>query len=80
MAQNVTEVFRVTVPSVGLVFKARADITGRREAFARRIGDDSPGDADALLTEYSASRDCVFNFSGGDAGQNRTIFSKFIHF
>ena len=70
MSQNVTEVFRVTVPSVGLVFKARADITGRREAFARRIGDDSPGDADALLTEYSASRDCVFNFAGGDTGQD----------
>ena len=66
MAQNVTEVFRVTVPSVGLVLKARADIGGKQEAFARRIREDSPGDETKLLTDYSANVDCLFNFAGGD--------------
>lgn len=66
MAQNVTEVFRVTVPSVGLVLKARADVVGKQEAYKRRIGEDSEGDEEALLSEYSANVDCAFNFCGGD--------------
>jgi hypothetical protein len=70
MSQNVTEVFRATVPSAGLVLKARADIEGKREAFARRIREDSPDDGAALLTEYSANADCTFNFAGGDAAED----------
>ena len=62
MANNVTEVFRVAVPSVGLVLKARADIDGRQDAFVSRVKeDDRDGDAD-VLTEYSANMDCVFQF------------------
>ena len=67
MAQNVTEVFRVTVPSVGLVLKARADIDGKQSAYQKRIAEDSPDDESAALTEYSANVDCVFNFDGGDS-------------
>ena len=67
MAQNVTEVFRVTVPSVGLVLKARADIDGKQSAYKKRIAEDSPNDEDAALTEYSANIDCVFNFDRGDS-------------
>lgn len=72
MANNVTEVFRVSVPSVGLVLKARADIDGKQDAFVRRIKEDA-GDGEAeILTEYSANMDCVFNFNGGeDAGDIR---------
>lgn len=66
MSQNVTEVFRVTVPSVGLVLKARADIDGKQVAYRKRIAEDSPGDEAAALTEYSANVDCVLNFYGGD--------------
>ena len=67
MAQNVTEVFRITVPSVGLVLKARADIDGKQSAYQKRIAEDSPNDEDAALTEYSANVDCVFNFDRGDS-------------
>lgn len=67
MAQNVTEVFRVTVPSVGLVLKARADINGKQSAYQKRIAEDFPNDEAAALTEYSANVDCVFNFDGGDS-------------
>ena len=67
MAQNVTEVFRVAVPSVGLVLKARADIDGKQNAYRRRIAEDAEGDESAALTEYSANIDCTFNFTGGDA-------------
>jgi hypothetical protein len=70
MAQNVTEIFRATVPSAGLVLKARADIAGKREAFERRIREDSPDGGAALLTEYSANADCTFNFEGGDAAKD----------
>ena len=65
MAQNVTEVFRATVPSVGLVLKARADIGGKQDAYRERIGEDFPDDESAALTEYSANVDCTFNFAGG---------------
>ena len=58
MAQNVTEVFRVTVPSVGLVLKARADINGKQSAYQKRIAEDFPNDEAAALTEYSANVDC----------------------
>ena len=65
MAQNVTEVFRATVPSVGLVLKARADIGGKQDAYRERIEEDFPDDESAALTEYSANVDCTFNFAGG---------------
>ena len=58
MAQNVTEAFRVTVPSVGLVLKARADINGKQSAYQKRIAEDFPNDEAAALTEYSANVDC----------------------
>ena len=41
MAQNVTEVFRAKVPSVGLVLKARADIGGKQDAYCTRIREDA---------------------------------------
>ena len=67
MAQNVTEVFRAKVPSVGLVLKARADIGGKQEAYCARIREDAENGAEATLeTEYSANVDCSFNFAGGD--------------
>ena len=66
MAQNVTEVFRVVVPSVGLVLKARADIDGKQAAYQKRVAEDFPDDGAAAMTEYSANVDCVFNFDGGD--------------
>ena len=67
MAQNVTEVFRVTVPSVGLVLKARADIGGKQEAYCARIREDVEKGADAIVeTAYSANVDCSFNFEGGE--------------
>ena len=67
MAQNVTEVFRAKVPSVGLVLKARADIGGKQEAYCARIREDAENGAEATLeTEYSANVDCFFNFAGGD--------------
>ena len=69
MANKVTEVFRVTVPSVGLVLKVRGDIDGKQTAYSRRIKDDDryDGGDDALLTEYSANVDCKFNFDGGES-------------
>ena len=70
MAQNVTEVFRAEVPSVGLVLKARADIGGKQEAYIRRIREDFPGNESKVLTEYSANADCTFNFSGGAASED----------
>lgn len=70
MAQNVAEVFRAVVPSVGLVLKARADIGGRQEAYRRRILEDYPGDESKVLTEYSANADCTFNFAGGAASED----------
>lgn len=70
MAQNVTEVFRVTVPSAGLVLKARADVGDKKEAYRRRILEDYPGDESKVLTEYSANTDCTFNFEGGDAAKD----------
>ena len=33
MPQNVTEVFRATMPSVGLFLKARADIDGKLNVY-----------------------------------------------
>ena len=60
MAQNVTEVFRATVPSVGLVLKARADIDGKQNAYRRRIAEDAVGDESAALTEYSAHAEWLF--------------------
>lgn len=57
MSQNVTGVFRATVPSVGLVLKARADIDGKQNAYRRRIAEDAEGDESAALTEYSANVD-----------------------
>ena len=67
MANNVTEVFRVAVPSIGLVLKVRADIDGKQDAFVRRVKeDDRDGEVD-VLTEYSANMDCVFNFNGGES-------------
>ena len=67
MANNVTEVFRVAAPSVGLVLKVRADIDGKQDAFVRRVKeDDRDGEVD-VLTEYSANMDCVFNFNGGES-------------
>ena len=33
MSQSVTEVFRATMPSVGLFLKARADIDGKLNAY-----------------------------------------------
>ena len=67
MVQNVAEVFRVTVPSLGMVLKARADIVGKQEAYRKRINDgDAKRDESAFLTEYSANVDCTFNFTGGD--------------
>ena len=57
MAYNVTEVFRVTVPSVGLILKARADIDGKQAAYQKRIAEDSRDDESAALTEYSANVD-----------------------
>ena len=52
MANKVTEVFRVTVPSVGLTLKVRGDIDGKQVAYSRRIKDDDryDGGDDALLT------------------------------
>ena len=70
MAQNVTEVFRATVPSVGMVLKARADIGGKQDAYRQRIGEDFPGDESKVLTEYSANADCTFNFEGGDTAED----------
>ena len=67
MSQNVTEVFRAKVPSVGLVLKARADIGGKQEAYCARIREDAENGVDAIVeTEYSANVDCSFNFVGGD--------------
>ena len=67
MAQNVTEVFRAKVPSVGLVLKARADIGGKQDAYCARIREDAENGAEAMVeTEYSANVDCSFNFAGGD--------------
>ena len=67
MAQNVTEVFRAKVPSVGLVLKARADIGGKQDAYCTRIREDAENGAEAAVeTEYSANVDCSFNFAGGD--------------
>lgn len=66
MANNVTEVFRVAVPSVGLVLKARADIDGKQDAFVRRVKEDARDGEVDVLTEYSANMDCVFNFNGGE--------------
>lgn len=67
MANNVTEVFRVAVPSIGLVLKVRADIDSKQDAFVRRVKeDDRDGEVD-VLTEYSANMDCVFNFNGGES-------------
>ena len=60
MAQNVTEVFRAAVPSVGLVLKARADIGGKQNAYRRRITEDAEGDESAALTEYSANAEWLF--------------------
>ncbi len=60
MAQNVTEVFRAVVPSVGLGLKARADIGGRQNAYRRRIAEDAVGDESAALTEYSANAKWLF--------------------
>ena len=75
MAGKVTEVFRVTVPSVGLTLKVRGDIDGKQTAYSRRIKDDDryDGGDDALLTEYSANVDCKFNFDGGNP-ENDIIF------
>ncbi len=70
MAQNVAEVFRAVVPSVGLVLKARADIGDKQEAYRRRILEDYPGDESKVLTEYSANADCMFNFAGGAASED----------
>ena len=70
MAQNVTEVFRATVPSVGMVLKARADIGGKQDAYRLRIEEDFPGDESKVLTEYSANADCTFNFEGGDTAED----------
>ena len=70
MPQNVTEVFRAVVPSVGLVLKARADIGGKQEAYRRRILEDYPGAESKVLTEYSANADCTFNFAGGAASED----------
>lgn len=70
MAQNVAEVFRAVVPSVGLVLKARADIGDKQEAYRRRILEDYPGDESKVLTEYSANADCTFNFAGGAASED----------
>lgn len=66
MANNVTEVFRVSVPSIGLVLKARADIDGKQDAFVRRVKEDAEDGEAEILTEYSANMDCVFNFNGGE--------------
>lgn len=66
MANNVTEVFRVAVPSIGLVLKARADIDGKQDAFVRRVKEDAENGEAEILTEYSANMDCVFNFKGGE--------------
>ena len=66
MANNVTEVFRVAVPSVGFVLKARADIDGKQDAFVRRVKEDAENGEAEILTEYSANMDCVFNFKGGE--------------
>lgn len=60
MAQNVTEVFRAAVPSVGLVLKARADIDGRQNAYRRRIAEDAESDESAALTKYSANAEWLF--------------------
>ena len=49
MANNVTEVFRVAVPSVGLVLKARADIDGKQDAFVCRVKVDAE---DGARIEY----------------------------
>lgn len=70
MAQGVAEVFRATVPSVGLVLKARADIGGKQDAYRARMREDSPDDASADLTDYSANVDCRFNFAGGDPARD----------
>ena len=60
MAQNVTEVFRAAVLSVGLVLKARADIDGKQNAYRKRIAEDAEGDESATLTEYSANAEWLF--------------------
>ena len=71
MAQNVTEVFRAKVPSVGLVLKARADIGGKQDAYCTRIREDAENGVEATVeTEYSANVDCSFNFAGGDEGKD----------
>ena len=75
MANKVTEVFRVTVPSVGLTLKVRGDIDGKQVAYSRRIKDDDryDGGDDALLTEYSTNIDCKFNFVGGNPENDITF-------
>ena len=75
MANKVTEVFRVTVPSVGLTLKVRGDIDGKQAAYSRRIKDDDryDGGDDALLTEYFANVDCKFNFDGGNPENDITF-------
>ena len=74
MAQNVTEVFRATVPSAGFVLKAMADIDGKQNVYRRRIAEDAEGDESAALTEYSANVDCTFNFAGGKAEKDMPFF------
>ena len=56
MAGKVTEVFRVTVPSVGLVLKVRGDVDGKQDAYSRRIKDDNrcDGGEDALFAVVAA--------------------------
>ena len=41
--------FRAVVPSVGLVLKARGDIRGKQEAYARRIREDFPEGGDEFV-------------------------------
>lgn len=65
MAKKVTEIFRMTVPSVGLTLKVRGDIDGKQAAYCRRIKEDAEAGEEALLTEYFANVDCSFNFKGG---------------
>ena len=72
MTQNVTEVFRMSVQSLGLVLKARADISGKQEAYQRRLMEDDQSEDNAEKTkqsynvQYSANVDCQFDFGNNN--------------
>ena len=95
MPQNVTEVFRMSVQSLGLVLKARADINGKQEAYRHRLSEDEQAVDNAKRSEhsynveYSANIDCKFDFgnnnikefvAGGDPVEAPPVFFETRYF